>query len=181
MIRGRKFMREYILKYKGWLATTVLFRTFGAVMQVLIALLIQQIVDSAMNKDVSGFINILIFSVIFFIVEGINDYLNKTTQFIYIKKTLTDFKEDIFRGILRKNYKDFNSENTAEYISQLTNDINMVETKYLVPYLEMIGDIVIFVGTTALLLWINPWITLVVCATSALLFLVPGNIRSTNG
>ena len=173
MIRGRKFMKKYILKYKGWLATTVMFRSFGAIMQVLIALLIQQIVDRAMDKDLSGFIRILIFSVIFFIVEGVNDYLNKTTQFIYIKKTLTDFKEDIFRGILRKNYKDFNSENTAEYISQLTNDINMVETKYLVPYLEMIGDVVIFVGTTALLLWINPWVTLVVCATSALLFLVP--------
>lgn len=173
MIRGRKFMKKYILKYKGWLATTVMFRSFGAIMQVLIALLIQQIVDRAMDKDLSGFIRILIFSVIFFIVEGVNDYLNKTTQFIYIKKTLTDFKEDIFRGILRKNYKDFNGENTAEYISQLTNDINMVETKYLVPYLEMIGDVVIFVGTTALLLWINPWVTLVVCATSALLFLVP--------
>lgn len=173
MIRGRKFMKKYILKYKGWLATTVMFRSFGSIMQVLIALLIQQIVDRAMDKDLSGFIRILIFSVIFFIVEGVNDYLNKTTQFIYIKKTLTDFKEDIFRGILRKNYKDFNSENTAEYISQLTNDINMVETKYLVPYLEMIGDVVIFVGTTALLLWINPWVTLVVCATSALLFLVP--------
>lgn len=166
-------MKKYILKYKGWLATTVMFRSFGSIMQVLIALLIQQIVDRAMDKDLSGFIRILIFSVIFFIVEGVNDYLNKTTQFIYIKKTLTDFKEDIFRGILRKNYKDFNSENTAEYISQLTNDINMVETKYLVPYLEMIGDVVIFVGTTALLLWINPWVTLVVCATSALLFLVP--------
>lgn len=166
-------MRKYILKYKGWLVSTVFFRSIGAIMQVLIALLVQQIVDTAMNKDVSGFIKIIIFSVVFFIIEGINDYLNKTTQFIYIKKTLTDFKEDIFRGILRKNYKDFNSENTAEYISQLTNDINMVETKYLVPYLEMIGDVVIFVGTTALLLWINPWVTLVVCATSALLFLVP--------
>ena len=166
-------MKKYILKYKGWLATTVMFRSFGSIMQVLIALLIQQIVDRAMDKDLSGFIRILIFSVIFFIVEGVNDYLNKTTQFIYIKKTLSDFKEDIFRGILRKYYKDFNSENTAEYISQLTNDINMVETKYLVPYLEMIGDVVIFVGTTALLLWINPWVTLVVCATSALLFLVP--------
>lgn len=166
-------MGKYILKYKGWLATTVLFRAFGAIMQVLIALIIQQIVDTAMNKDVNGFIDMIIFSVIFFMVMGINDYLNKTTQFIYIKKTLTDFKEDIFRGILRKNYKDFNSENTAEYISELTNDINMVETKYLVPYLEMIGDVVIFVGTTALLLWINPWVTLVVCATSALLFLVP--------
>lgn len=166
-------MTKYILRYKGWLATTVLFRAFGAIMQVLIALIIQQIVDTAMNKDVNGFIDMIIFSIIFFMIMGINDYLNKTTQFIYIKKTLTDFKEDIFRGILRKNYKDFNSENTAEYISQLTNDINMVETKYLVPYLEMIGDVVIFVGTTALLLWINPWVTLVVCATSALLFLVP--------
>ena len=166
-------MTKYILRYKGWLATTVLFRAFGAIMQVLIALIIQQIVDTAMNKDVNGFIDMIIFSIIFFMIMGINDYLNKTTQFIYIKKTLTGFKEDIFRGILRKNYKDFNSENTAEYISQLTNDINMVETKYLVPYLEMIGDVVIFVGTTALLLWINPWVTLVVCATSALLFLVP--------
>ena len=166
-------MTKYILRYKGWLATTVLFRAFGAIMQVLIALIIQQIVDTAMNKDVNGFIDMIIFSIIFFMIMGINDYLNKTTQFIYIKKTLTDFKEDIFRGILRKNYKDFNSENTAEYISQLTNDINMVETKYLVPYLEMIGDVVIFVGTTALLLWINPWVTLVVCATSALLFLIP--------
>lgn len=166
-------MRKYILKYKGWLFSTVLFRSFGAIMQVLIALIIQQIVDTAMNKDVNGFIDMIIFSIIFFMIMGINDYLNKTTQFIYIKKTLTDFKEDIFRGILRKNYKDFNSENTAEYISQLTNDINMVETKYLVPYLEMIGDVVIFVGTAAILLWINPWVTLVVCATSALLFLVP--------
>ena len=166
-------MTKYILRYKGWLATTVLFRAFGAIMQVLIALIIQQIVDTAMNKDVNGFIDMIIFSIIFFMIMGINDYLNKTTQFIYIKKTLTGFKEDIFRGILRKNYKDFNSENTAEYISQLTNDINMVETKYLVPYLEMIGDVVIFVGTTALLLWINPWVTLVVCATSALLFLIP--------
>lgn len=166
-------MRKYILKYKGWLFSTVLFRSFGAIMQVLIALIIQQIVDTAMNKDVNGFIDMIIFSIIFFMIMEINDYLNKTTQFIYIKKTLTDFKEDIFRGILRKNYKDFNSENTAEYISQLTNDINMVETKYLVPYLEMIGDEVIFVGTAAILLWINPWVTLVVCATSALLFLVP--------
>ena len=166
-------MRKYILKYKGWLFSTVLFRSFGAIMQVLIALIIQQIVDTAMNKDVNGFIDMIIFSIIFFMIMGINDYLNKTTQFIYIKKTLTDFKEDIFRGIIRKNYKDFNSENTAEYISQLTNDINMVETKYLVPYLEMIGDVVIFVGTAAILLWINPWVTLVVCATSALLFLVP--------
>ena len=166
-------MREYIFKYNGWLASTVFFRSFGALMQVVVALLIERIIDTATNKDLDTFIQMAIFSVIFFLVQGINDYLNKTTQFIYIKKTLTNFKEDIFRGTLSKNYKEFNSENTAEYISQLTNDINMVENKYLIPYLEMIGDIVIFVGTAVVLLWINPLVTLAVFATSALLFLVP--------
>lgn len=166
-------MKGYILKHKGWLASTVFFRGFGALMQVCIALIIQQIVDIAMNKDFSGFIQILIFSVIFFCIMSLNDYLNKTTQFIYLKKTLTDFKEDIFRGILRRDYKTFNSENSAEYISDLTNDINMVETKFIIPSLEMIGDVVIFIVTTAVLLYINVWVTLVMFITAALIFVVP--------
>lgn len=147
-------------------------------MLVLIALVLQKIVDTAMNKDMEGFIKVLIFSVIFFSVMALNDYLNKTTQFIYIKKTLTDFKADVFKGVLRKDYKSFNSENTAEYISNLTNDINMVESKYIVPSLEMIGDVIIFVATTILLLLINGWITLVTFIAAALLLLVPSILGS---
>ena len=166
-------MRRYILKNKLWLITTVFFRSFGALMQVFVSLLLQQIIDSATGKDMNQFTKTIVFGVIFFTVMGINDYLNKTTQFIYIKKTVTKLKEDIFRGILRKDYKSFNSENTAEYISRLTNDINMVEAKYIIPSLEMIGDVIIFVATVVVMLWINLWITLFVFFTGILLFLVP--------
>lgn len=166
-------MKEYIFKYKGWLVTTVLFRSIGALMQVFIALLLQQIVDKAMGKDINGFIKVVTFSVIYFLVLTLVDYLNKTTQFIYLKKTLTSLKEDLFRGVLRKDYKSFNSENTAEYISNLTNDITLVETKFIVPYLEMIGDVIIFVGTTLVLIYINVWVTIVAFSTGALLLIVP--------
>lgn len=166
-------MREYIFKYKFWLSITVLLRSLGALMQVFIALLLQQIVDKAMAKDINGFLNLVIFAVIYFLVLTVVDYLNKTTQFIYLKKTLTNLKEDIFRGILRKDYKSFNSENTAEYISNLTNDINLVESRFIIPYLEMIGDVIIFVGTTVVLLYINVWVTIVAFATGALIMIVP--------
>lgn len=166
-------MRKYILKHKLWLITTVFFRSFGALMQVFVSLLIQQVIDKATNKDMNGFVKVIIFGMVYFCIMGINDYLNKTTQFIYVKKTLSNLKEDVFRGILRKGYKDFNSENTAEYISSLTNDINMLETKYIIPYLEMIGDVIIFVTTVTVMLWINLWITLFVFLTGILLFLVP--------
>ncbi len=166
-------MGKYILRHKLWLITTVFFRSVGALMQVFISILLQQIIDSATNYDMNGFIKMVLFGVIFFCVMGINDYLNKTTQFIYIKKTLTNLKEDVFRGILRKDYKSFNSENTAEYISRLTNDINMVETKFIIQYLEMIGDVLIFVATIVVMLCINIWITLFVFSTGILLFSVP--------
>lgn len=166
-------MRKYILKHKLWLITTVFFRSVGALMQVFVSILLQQIIDSATNHDMNGFVKVVVFGVIFFCVMGINDYINKTTQFIYIKKTLTNLKEDVFRGILRKDYKSFNSENTAEYISRLTNDINMVETKFIIPYLEMIGDVLIFVATIIVMLCINVWITLFVFLTGILLFSVP--------
>lgn len=166
-------MRKYILKHKLWLIITVFFRSVGALMQVFVSILLQKIIDSATNYDMNGFIKVVLFGVIFFCVMGINDYLNKTTQFIYIKKTLTNLKEDVFRGILRKDYKSFNSENTAEYISRLTNDINMVETKFIIPYLEMIGDVLIFVATIIVMLCINIWITLFVFSTGILLFSVP--------
>ena len=166
-------MGKYILRHKLWLITTVFFRSVGALMQVFVSILLQQIIDSATNYDMNGFIKMVLFGVIFFCVMGINDYLNKTTQFIYIKKTLTNLKEDVFRGILRKDYKSFNSENTAEYISRLTNDINMVETKFIIQYLEMIGDVLIFVATIVVMLCINIWITLFVFSTGILLFSVP--------
>ena len=35
-------MKKYIFKYKGWLFSTVFFRSFGALMQVVAALLLEQ-------------------------------------------------------------------------------------------------------------------------------------------
>lgn len=166
-------MKEYLLKHKMPLVMNVLLRSLGAAMQVYVAILIQKIIDSAMAKDTREFINILMFSVIFVYIHAITGYLTKAIQFIYVKKTITDLKSHIFRGILRKSYKQFNDEDTANYISKLTNDINMVENKLVIPSLELVSDIVIFVGTTILLLWINVWITIVMFLTATLLFIVP--------
>ena len=166
-------MRKYIFKHKLWLFFAVLFRCIGAFMQVFIAILVQRIIDSAMDKNMSLFIKMIVIAGIYFVIMALNDYLNKTTQYTYMKKTLTDFKEDVFCGILKKDYKTFNQNNTAQYISNLTNDINMVETKYIVPSLEMIGDVIIFVTTLILLLIINPYITLGMCLTTSIIFIIP--------
>lgn len=166
-------MRKYIFKHKILLIFSVLFAVIGSIMQVCIALVIQNIVDTAISNNQLVFIKTIIFSIVFFVIVSLNDYLNKFMKFKYLKNTILNFREDIFKGILMLDYKGFNSGNSAEYISNLTNDINLIESNYIMPHLEIVGDIVVFIVTTVVLMSINIWITIAMFMSSALLFIIP--------
>ena len=173
MYRGGIVMENYIFKHKFLLVLTVMIRCIGAMMQVFIALLIQQLIDIIIAKDMSAFISSALFAVIYFLLMGVVDYLTSTTQAWYLKKTLTILKQDLFKGLIAKDYPTFYSTNTADYLSNLTNDINLIETNYIVPFLMMIGDVVIFVATTILLLWMSPLITGAMFLVAILLLIIP--------
>ena len=166
-------MKDYIFKYKYLLILTVAIRCIGAVMQVYIALLIQQLIDAVVGGDMNAFSSMIVFAVVYFSLMGLVDYLTSTTQACYLKKTLVALKQDIFKGLISKDYASFHENNTADYLSNLTNDIHLIETNYITPFLMMIGDVVIFIGTTAVLLWINPWVTVAMFAIAILLMVVP--------
>ena len=166
-------MKDYIFKYKYLLVLTVAIRCIGAAMQVYIALLIQQLIDAVVGGDMNAFSSMIVFAVVYFSLMGLVDYLTSTTQACYLKKTLVTLKQDIFKGLISKDYASFHENNTADYLSNLTNDINLIETNYITPFLMMIGDVVIFIGTTAVLLWINPWVTVAMFAIAILLMVVP--------
>ena len=173
MYRGGIVMKNYIFKHKFLLVLTVMIRCIGAMMQVFIALLIQQLIDIIVAKDMNAFISSALFAVIYFLLMGVVDYLTSTTQAWYLKKTLTILKQDLFKGLIAKDYPTFYSTNTADYLSNLTNDINLIETNYIVPFLMMIGDVVIFVATTILLLWMSPLITGAMFLVAILLLIIP--------
>lgn len=166
-------MNKYLFKHKWWLLTTVLIRAFGAALIVGVSIILQQIVDTALTGDIDRFWHVITVAIVYFLVMAVNDYLNRTTQLIYIKKTLIAFKADLFKGILNKDYKEYHQENSADYISNLTNDVTLVETKYITPLLELCGDFIIFFGSTAVLLKINVWITVAIFITALLLFIIP--------
>ena len=166
-------MKDYIFKYKYLLVLTVAIRCIGAAMQVYIALLIQQLIDAVVGGDMNAFSSMIVFAVVYFSLMGLVDYLTSTTQACYLKKTLVALKQDIFKGLISKDYASFHENNTADYLSNLTNDIHLIETNYITPFLMMIGDVVIFIGTTAVLLWINPWVTVAMFAIAILLMVVP--------
>ncbi len=158
-------MNQYLKENKLLLVITVFFNVISSAAVVFIAILLQRITDVAISGDLSAFKKTLLTSVIFILLIGILSYIYSLCSKRFIRNLTKMLRQNVFHGIFRRNVQDFTSVNTADYISAFTNDIKMIEDNYIVPLLETLQNIVIFLVTLVVLFIISPLIAvcLIVC------------------
>lgn len=166
-------MRECIKKNKLLLVLTVAFSVISSVALVGLSLFIQTTIDYVTAGNIEGFKRILIYSVGYGILIGLLYFIYDILSKMFIRNLLKMLRNKAFFGILRRNYKDFNSKNTADYISVLTNDMKLIEENYIVPLLLIFQYGVMFIVTVILLLYLSPVVTLGIFISMLLIFIVP--------
>jgi len=166
-------MRECIKKNKLLLVLTVAFSVISSVALVGLSLFIQTTIDYVTAGNIEGFKRILIYSVGYGILIGLLYFIYDILSKMFIRNLLRMLRNKAFFGILRRNYKDFNSKNTADYISVLTNDMKLIEENYIVPLLLIFQYGVMFIVTVILLLYLSPLVTLGIFISMLLIFIVP--------
>lgn len=100
---------------------------------------------------------ILVLSVSFSVI----DYLSRPA---FIKKAMIQYKNFAFEKLTNKNISSFRNENTAAYISALTNDAMVVEADYLGKKLILLTRLVSFFGSLAMMIITSPLLTLAAAA-----------------
>lgn len=166
-------MKQYFFKHKPTLALAVGTRVLVVVMQVYVAIVLQTLVDQAAGGEMNAFVQYLIFALIFFIVFGIGEYLSELFQALFIRKTIQKLNNDLFTSILHLNFVQFHKKDSGEYLSNLSNDVKMVEDNYFTAFLVIMGEVVYFILTIAVLLWISPVTTVALIICGAILMVVP--------
>jgi len=166
-------MKECIKKNKLLLVLTVAFSVISSVALVGLSLFIQTTIDYVTAGNIEGFKRILIYSVGYGILIGLLYFIYDILSKMFIRNLLRMLRNKAFFGILRRNYKDFNSKNTADYISVLTNDMKLIEENYIVPLLLIFQYGVMFIVTVILLLYLSPLVTLGIFISMLLIFIVP--------
>ena len=86
----------------------------------------------------------------------------------FLARAIGQYKEFVFQKISQKGIAAFSGENTSFYISALSNDANTIETDYLANIFPLIDDILLFVGSLAMMLWYSPLLTAIGVALSLL-------------
>lgn len=167
------FMKECIKKNGFLLFCTIVFSIISSVVIVGLSLFIQSTIDFVGSNDIEGFKQLVVSTSIYVILIGIIYFIYSVLSKTFIRNVTKEMRSKIFWGIFKKNYEDFTSVNTADYISSLINDIKLVEENCILPLLQVLQAIVMFVATIGILLWISPTVTIVLFISTLVLFIIP--------
>ncbi|MBZ9607344.1 ABC transporter ATP-binding protein/permease [Clostridium estertheticum] len=166
-------MKRYFFKFKGLLSVNIFMIALTAVANVYLAFILKSIVDIGTKGTVSELKTALVFSLCYVVATFAIGYTRKFLEALYIKKTLVSLKNDVFGKILGQNLKSFNEENSAKYISLITNDINIVEQDYFINILQIIYNAISFGIATFAIIKMNVYITIGVFVVGAVTIIIP--------
>ncbi len=169
-------MNYSIKRNKGLLIFAMLLNVITAVASVFIAKLLQKIIDLAITGDMISFQRILVITVLYIIILGLLTYWSSLIGKKLICKLTKTLRERVFYGIVQRNMQNFGRDNSADYISALTNDIKLIEENYFAPALVTLQYIVIFLVTCIMLFQISPFITACLFFCMILMLVLPGLI-----
>ena len=158
----RQLIASFYYKNRFPLAADAIAAVLGGICAVSVSWLMQQLIDTASGVEGARPLSeLMIMSagfLAFFLVCMMLDYGAKPR---FVRRAMRQYRETAFAEITAKNIASFRKESTATYLSALTNDATSIETNYLSGTLEMINQMVNFVGALALMLWYSPLMTLI--------------------
>lgn len=166
-------MKKYLFKHPFWLAMVVISTIASALVDVYFAFVIKSVVDVTHAGSYNDFINRIVFAICFLSLTFILALIRKLIESRYIKVTLISLKGDVFNGQLDQSISKFMSQNSANYLSSLTNDITLIEQDYFLNVLEIIDNIFIFIISLFSILYISYQVTIGIIILGLLPLLFP--------
>ncbi|HJC22176.1 MAG TPA: ABC transporter ATP-binding protein/permease [Candidatus Eisenbergiella merdavium] len=167
--RRRQFSGQFYRNNRLNLALTLLNTVLAAVLNLAISWLLQQTIDLAtgaaagLNLAQLGWATAGLLAVCVVL-----DASEAVALPRFLSRAMGQYREYAYGELLKKNLATFTEENTAVYLSALSNDANSIETNYLQKLFSFLGNALLFAGSLALMFWYSPPLTAVALVLSAL-------------
>lgn len=157
----RPFISEMFRGNKANLTMTLISTFCTAAGELIISWLIKEIVDLMSGTSAFTFRTLMILALF-----GISTHvLAAALEYIYLSrfrsKAMKQYRSYVFGRLLEKGIQAFSGENSALYLSALSNDVNIIERDFINPIQNTIGVGLTFIGALSLMLWYSPLLTLV--------------------
>lgn len=131
------------------------------------AWLMQRLVD-VVASNASGLGGILLIFAVSFAVFIVAYDVQRYSCSAFVRRAAVQYKNYAFSGILERSVSFVSKENSAKFISLLTNDVVSIETNYLARIFTLIMELAGFAGALVMMLWYSPILTVAAVALALL-------------
>ncbi len=164
----RPFLKEFYRKNKFNLVMTVLAAFLAAASELVISWTIKGISDLISGDTDLRFGTLLLVLDIGVALMLIAWVLDWTFLSKFRVKAMQQYRKYAFDRLLEKGIQAFSGENSALYLSALSNDANTIEQDYVRMLQNIIQVALTFVGALVLMIWYSPLLTLIAIGFSLL-------------
>ena len=166
------FVKELFRNNKFNLVMTVLAAFLAAVSELVISWTIKGISDLISGDTTIRFGTLLFIAGIGFALMLIAWALDRTFLSRFRARAMQQYRKHVFDRLLEKGIQAFSGENSARYLSALSNDANTIEQDYVRMLQNTIQVGITFVGALGMMLWYSPLLTLIAIGFSLLPIIV---------
>ena len=166
------FVKELFRNNKFNLVMTVLAAFLAAVSELVISWTIKGISDLISGDTTIRFGTLLFIAGIGFALMLIAWALDRTFLSAFRARAMQQYRKYAFDRLLEKGIQAFSGENSARYLSALSNDANTIEQDYVRMLQNTIQVGITFVGALGMMLWYSPLLTLIAIGFSLLPIIV---------
>ncbi len=165
-----KYLYEHQVKK---FAAFIFFSMLSCLFEIGLAYIMLKCVDLSMERNLSEAgkyaIGFLIYIMLYF---GI-DYFTKKMKWDVLCGAQTNLRNNMVEQIFSMSLNDFHKKSTSGWLSELTNQLDMIEESYFKIWFGVFVEIFEFVVSIIFLFYISPLLTLFVLVVTSLQMIVP--------
>ena len=110
---------------------------------------------------------------LWYIATRLLDYYTELTGIHVVNTVRQNIKQDLFGAVMNKQLPAFAGRDTGEYIAEFTNDITVIENKFLIPCKETVSYLITIVTACAAIFTIDVRMTLVLALGVVICLSIP--------
>ena len=148
-------MYRYLFRKKGYFLLFLALLVVSSITGSLFSLVMSALVD-CVGKDGAELLRTLLGGIAFVVI-----YILLDLSYYCIKtKAVTDarysLKSDVFSALMRRSVADFDAGNSAEYMNELSNNLNQFENVYWNNSIRLMEGLMSFLGAAAICIALQP-------------------------
>lgn len=149
-------MYRYLFRNKLEIILYMLLAPVSALCTLAVSAGMAMAIDYANGGDLSDAWKYLIMFSAYVLVDFCVDYTFENIRHRLSKKAVVGLKSDIYHKVVNMRYDRFTEKNTADYIANMTTDIDVLRNSYFSVILALYMDVFRFAFATIALFWISP-------------------------